>query len=425
MLIVITQMAFDFFGQFRSRFEYRNNRDFTEDITDMIWFVNMRTRLGFKVNINENLMLKVVFQDSRLYGSGGFSSGALEGISYTATNSLDIENLDLSEAYAGLIGEKFKAYIGRQSFFYGEHRLIGTFDWSNVGNSFDGFRIIGDFGDFGVEAFTVILRNRYVTEGPVEKPTGDSVYSILGGLYSIIYNIHPYVFILYDNFSYGGGGIGFPENKTPKNAKIISPGVYSNGEYKLGNIKPFYAFEATYQFGNAWAYTMNAFAVFGRIGVNIRSIGTYIEYNLASGTDTLSLKKGIRRTPYNFFPTNHLHYGFADMFSWKNLKALRFNVQAKYSNTGIYIDFWKFSLYSKYDKWYHAGQGIYLDPKGSSSDAGYETDLTIEINPIKNLKISSGFSHFIPGEVVKKSHTDAGLKVSPMEWGFLQVVINF
>ncbi len=473
LILLIAQPEFKFFGQFRTRYESRNNRDFLADNPDAVSFLNMRTRFGVKVKVNENLFFKATLQDSRIYGSTGAavsSDNPLEGIGYTATNARGLESTDLIEAFAGLKYGPASLLIGRQRFAYDEHRLVGTFDWSNVGNSYDAVRGVLDFGLLKAEGFAAVLRNSQVAEGPVELPTGSDVSSNLYGLHTTVklkgenygFSASPYVFILDDRARSSAGGIGYPERRVidtvidwgggwvdtlwkaadPQPAKIYSPGLHLKGSLKAGPIKPFFAGEFTYQTGNAWAYNISAFAGFGRLGVKLVPqegvfLSLFLEYDMASGRDTfLDVRKdSVRRTPYNFFPTNHVHYGYGDLFSWKNLKALRINLSGGYGPVVLKLDYWNFSLYSKYDNWYHAGQGIFFSPTSAyhpdtlaklSSSAGNEIDLTVILKFSKRARLMGGLSYFSPGEIIRRYYSnDPNLKISAMRWFFTQFVINF
>jgi hypothetical protein len=140
---------FSLFGHFRTRAEYRNNRDFSSKTPDEIMFINSRLRLGTDFKINENLSAEGIIQDARVWGEAGrkvSDTAPLEGIRFSATNSLGLESLDFISANIIAKGKlsddiTISSKIGRQRLAYGEHRIIGTFDWSNVSNSFDGIKL--------------------------------------------------------------------------------------------------------------------------------------------------------------------------------------------------------------------------------------------------------------------------------------------
>jgi len=416
---------FSLFGHFRTRAEYRNNRDFSSKTPDEIMFINSRLRLGTDFKINENLSAEGIIQDARVWGEAGrkvSDTAPLEGIRFSATNSLGLESLDFISANITAKGKlsddiTILSKIGRQRLAYGEHRIIGTFDWSNVSNSFDGIKLNTKIKNYSFDLFGFLMRENSVQEGPTEMPRGVRQKSFFIGNYNILPvptgSLDLYLLYLRDDVKV---------NNRP--ADIFAVGIRKVGEVKLEAINPFWAFEGVYEFGQAWDKKLRAFAISARAGTKIieNKLKIFAEYDVASGTTKNNQEKGIRGTFYNFFPTNHLHYGYADLFSWKNMQGIRGNITSpKFQNFEVSVDVWKFFLFSEYDNWYHAGQVPLLQekPPYPSKDAGTEIDITISYN-WKNLNISCGYSPFFPGELPKK----LGRK-DTQQWVFIQSSVDF
>lgn len=415
---------FSLFGHFRTRAEYRNNRDMLSKTPDEIMFINSRLRLGTDFKINENLSAEGIIQDARVWGETGrkvSDAAQLEGIRFTATNSLGLESIDFISANITAKGKlsddiSLSAKIGRQRLAYGEQRLIGTFDWSNVSNSFDGIKLNTKFKNYSFDIFGFILRENSVQEGPTETARGVRQKSFFLGNYNILPvptgSLDIYLLYLRDDVKVNN-----------KPANIFAIGIRKVGEVGLNTINPFWAFEGVYEFGQAWDKKLRAFALSARAGTKIENkIKIFAEYNIASGTTKNDQQKGLRGTFYNFFPTNHLHYGYADLFSWKNMQGIRGNITSpKFHNFEISLDVWKFFLFSEYDNWYHAGQAPLLQekPPYPSKDAGTEIDITLSYN-WKKLNISCGYSPFIPGELPKKLGRE-----DTQHWIFIQSSVDF
>ena len=450
------QPNIEFSGQYRARLEYRNNKDFSSDQSDAYAFVNSRLRLSAKATLGENFEIKATLQDARIFGAPGAAVGTgtpLEGVNFTATNSRGLESIDLNEAYLRIFFSKhFQAILGRQRLAYGEHRLLGTFDWSNVSNSFDGLKVRYQMDRFQIDGLAFVLRESQVVESTVEKPTGISEGSYLLGAYAQYaieaLNFSGYALILQDSKKFGGG-IGFDPiggadltlkgnpiiagegavSDSARAASIAALGFRFTGNTSVGGMKPFWAVEAVYQTGQAWQYDHSAFAASVRLGTQLGGVplspNLFVEYNLASGTDTSDRAAGKRATFYNFFPTNHIHYGYGDLFSWKNMKGLRIHLDGTLFkqttlSAKLAFDWWKFNLFTTEDYWYHAGQGIFISGAPfSSDDAGQEIDVTF-ILQWKALKWMSGVAFFMPGQLLK----DMG-REDAMLWGFSQVAIGF
>ena len=433
---------FSFSGQVRTRGEYRNNKDFSTKSLDEVEFANMRFRLKADAKVNENLSASATIQDSRIYGSSGASvtsTSPLEGVRFTATNSLGLESIDLLEGYllAKIKMEKseISAKVGRQRIFYGEHRVLGTFDWSNISNSFDGLKVSCSTEYITSDLFSLDLRKNTVKEGPAETPTTNKGTSALYGSYNTLkfvpYNlVDIYGLYLYDGVKSKNAGVGF-ENVTrtaEKSANIFAVGLRFEGDTKelIEEYKPFWALEGVWEFGNAWADELQAYALSARVGSTFKVILSpkiFVEYDMASGTSREDKNKGIRKTFYNFFPTNHLHYGYSDLFSWKNMQGLRGSFSLKPINDfELSFDVWKFFLFSKEDWWYEASQlprKVKLSPPYTSDDAGLEFD-TVLVYKFKGLIGEGGYSIFLPGKLSE----DLGLK-DPQHWAYAQLTLNF
>jgi hypothetical protein len=416
---------FSLFGHFRTRAEYRNNRDFSSKTPDEIMFINSRLRLGTDFKINENLSAEGIIQDARVWGEAGrkvSDTAPLEGIRFSATNSLGLESLDFISANITAKGKlsediTISSKIGRQRLAHGEHRIIGTFDWSNVSNSFDGIKLNTKIKNYSFDLFGFLLRENSIQESPTEVPRGVRQKSFFIGNYNILPvptgSLDLYLLYLRDDVKV---------NNRP--ADIFAVGIRKVGEVKLEAINPFWAFEGVYEFGQAWDKKLRAFAISARAGTKIieNKLKIFAEYDVASGTTKNNQEKGIRGTFYNFFPTNHLHYGYADLFSWKNMHGIRGNITSpKFQNFEVSVDVWKFFLFSEHDNWYHAGQAPLLQekPPYPSKDAGTEIDITLSYN-WKNLNISCGYSPFFPGELPKK----LGRK-DTQQWVFIQSSVDF
>src|ERR1051326_342537 len=64
--------------------------------------------------------------------------------------------IDLHQAYFALGNSRqfpFSAKVGRQELAYGDERLVGASDWSNVGRVFDAARLRYENNDVGIDAF--------------------------------------------------------------------------------------------------------------------------------------------------------------------------------------------------------------------------------------------------------------------------------
>ncbi len=67
------------------------------------------------------------------------------------------DNIDLHQAYVSIGNLKefpLSLKVGRQELSYGEERLVGAFDWNNIGRTFDAVKLRWQNEWFGAEFFT-------------------------------------------------------------------------------------------------------------------------------------------------------------------------------------------------------------------------------------------------------------------------------
>ncbi len=138
-----------------------------------------------------------------------------------------------------------------------------------------------------------------------------------------------------------------------KPANILATGIRQLIEEQITNKLTFFeTAEFVFEFGNAWDKRLKALALASKAGIRIGIIESFFEIDFATGEQT----DKERKTFYNFFPTNHLHYGYTDLFAWKNMWGIRSNLTLSPTReTKLMIDLWSFQLRSPYDFWYRAG----------------------------------------------------------------------
>jgi hypothetical protein len=119
-----------FFGEVRSRSEW----DQPGGGAPADLFTYLRSRFGVRVDAASNARVVLQVQDSRVLGAEGSPRAAA------------VESFDLHQGYAELSapwrGVRVAARAGRQEIALGNERLVGAVNWSNVGRSFDGVRLL-------------------------------------------------------------------------------------------------------------------------------------------------------------------------------------------------------------------------------------------------------------------------------------------
>ncbi|MFN7139097.1 MAG: alginate export family protein, partial [Limisphaerales bacterium] len=332
------------------------------------------------------------------------------------------------------------AKVGRQELSYGDERLVGAFDWNNIGRVFDAGKIRAESEWGWADAFV----------GRVVIPDRDGFnvsndYDVFSGVYMSTRKFLPWqetqLYFLARNVgdgSPGAIGTGLPPwltGASPRDIYTLGmrvkslPGKLNGWDYsaevagQLGNFStspaaPRLEHEA-YAVHVGGGYTFaDAFGK-PRIGV---------EYNFASGDSDPTDDK--HETFENLFPTNHKFYGYMDFVSWQNIHNVRLTTSIKpLAKLTLQADYHAFWLADNNDFFYQANgapraAGGYGINPGAGSYIGSEVNLvaTYAIRPYANGQI--GYGHFFAGEYVKNSLRPVG-GAKDADFVYAQLVFNF
>nr|WP_232420687.1 alginate export family protein [Leptospira vanthielii] len=123
----------------RVRPEMKYNLDFNRNTNDNVDFTGQKIQFWVQKEFTKDVIAKITFQDARLWGA---EKGSLTGLS--TANDGTRQSTDIREAYIEVKNNfdlPFHIQAGRQILRYGDERLVGSLDWTNVGRSFDGLRL--------------------------------------------------------------------------------------------------------------------------------------------------------------------------------------------------------------------------------------------------------------------------------------------
>ena len=151
------------------------------------------------------------------------------------------------------------------------------------------------------------------------------------------------------------------------------------------------------------------------------------EFNTASGDDPndTSTFGGFDQ----LYPTNHIHFGYMDRMSWKNMNHLAFGLQLRpNADSHFEVTGHLFSKKEASDGWYGANQKAYA-PLGAPSATNTATEIGQEIDvvythfftPGNHVAWQIGGGVFLPGEYVDNEVGNA----SEQTWGYTQLWVNF
>ena len=400
----------------RVRFESRNNNfDFNQKVktvNDSSWLLQ-RARLGVKFAATDWLTFYV-------QGQSAFEFGNARPKVPGALGAEGDNPIDLYQAWIRLGDKNFNATIGRQLLSYGDERLVGAFDWNNLGRSFDGVKVHYGTDTWNIEAFTssVVVQKRDVFDQSDLFDGNDTGRGqIFSGLYFSSTGLIPvqttdfYAFELHEDYKTG-------------DTDFVTLGTRMKGDpKKLGGFD--YETEMAVQTGKVKGKDLGAFA--GHWGAGYNWTGNSwkprigLEYNYATGDGNAA--DGKVGTFQNLFPTNHPFYGTADFFSWQDIHnpAVSFSVQPT-DKIKVKLDYHLFWLADTHDAWYRANGVTQVRPINPKADGfvGSELDLNAMWKATKNVSVGAGYSHFFSGKYAKATGA-----ASDADFVYAQLSIKF
>lgn len=127
----------------------------------------------------------------------------------------------------------------------------------------------------------------------------------------------------------------------------------------------------------------------------------------------------------NFFPTNHIHMGYADIIAWRNMFAPQGNFQFRPTERDHFeVWYMNMNLANVKDNWYRAAQGPYVwtRPDNQSRHIGDEWDFTwTRMFADGRVALQATYAHIFTGAYVSNN---LGVS-SDQSWGFVQLWMNF
>ncbi len=391
--------------ELRWRNEFRDNADFSTG-DDFDHFLGQRVRINLRINAHENLSFFMQGQDVWLYGAERDKI-----IHNTATN---LHQIYLDWKPGG--SEQWELRAGRQELIYGKQRLLGAFGWDNVSRTFDAGRLryrrsvwTGDF----FWARLVDIRRRGAGHRPGNRD-----------LYGVYFTRSPkgsagrtevYGFMLRDGLRVSS------ERGTPRLTRIFTAGFRRHYQPATGFR---YEVENAWQLGKRGPDTHRAVAAVANAsyawgGDHRPSLA--FEYAFASGDDNPA--DGDSNEFHNLFPTNHLHYGYADLVGLRNLHDFRLTLTTRlHPKLTVQGDYHRFLLAERRGLWKNAGGGVLgFDPTGAAGrDLGQEVDLTFRIPLDSHLSFLAGYSIFLPGAFAERTRGP-----ETHHFGYIQTTVRF
>jgi hypothetical protein len=401
-------------AEIRSRYENRDNDDFNDATNNSVDYTFLRTRLNVGIEATDDVNAFIQIQDSRIYGDE-FSEAA------------DTQNVDLHLGYVDLLkfaGQPVTLRVGRQKLSYGDQRLIGGFEWNNVGRAHDGIKaMIKPADNFQIDLFATKVQE---FDNIIAGDRDQNFYGAYAMLKPGKQTVDGYLLYLEAND---------PSLLNPRGTSFTSTDdddlhIWTVGTRMKGPIAGEndldYGFEGAYQFGESAGLDIKAFALHAEAGVALplfQKSRLSIEGNYATGDDNSSDKDF--ETFSNLFHTNHMHYGYMDRVAWMNAKNFAIKLDSKITEKlSTKLHFWDFRLAEEQDALYNAGGGTIISASAANKkdEVGNEVDLIVNYKYNKVIGFQFGYSHFFIGDAVEEANKPTD---EDADFAYLQMSMKF
>ena len=311
-------------------------------------------------------------------------------------------------------------------------RLVGNWDWVNVGRRYDG-GMIGYENDL----FNLSLFGANVLKGGVDFDDGyewlDSVF-VFGGAFTLKKD----VFVKGTELRVFN--VFYFDNRTPAKTvaggslKINSTGVSVLGVYGFGpgelDVVGWFAVQ-TGKFGEL---DQKAVGFIGEIGYQLPTLlfKPWLRLGVAYASGDGNPSDSDHGTFFNVVPTNHKWYGYMDAIAFSNLEDYYLQLILElHRMISFSVDGHLFRLASD-DEFWIGGSGAFnnkafgyvfftpVDGEEVRRNLGGELDFTLTLKPIKYLSFDMGYSHFFGGKGVEVVFD----REDQMNWFYVQTTVS-
>ena len=367
----------------RTRWEERDGVNFGKDVNqqDML----SRLRIGAQIQPAGWLQFNVMGQDARTAFYGGVAPNTMR------------DTIDLQEAYVQFLGNRrtgFGASFGRQMLNYGETRLIGVPQWSNVARTYDNGRLYYRTSKSRLEVL-LVSPVKIASDQFNQPDLGERIWGTYNTFTRVWHGASVDLYALRHSQNRIGGWSG----KGTLGTNNFGGRFY--GPLPKGFV---YSLEGVWQTGHLGLLDQRAFAWYSGLSRPLtilrRRLDLSAEYKLASGTRYGDTRSG---TFDQLSPANHDKFGHEDLFGWRNLKTFKtletYNLTKALALNLMYSNEW---LYSASDALYNSqGKSIAVSTKGlAGTHVGQELD-TFATYKYGGHLFGAGFGHFFKGQFVE------------------------
>ena len=437
-------------GDLRVRPEFRTNTGFAGNTgpKNNTFVVQQWARLGFNYSISPDVTFFLQGQHSKNWGVN--APGPQRAADANGTNG----TLFARQAFMlvrNFLVPNLSIKAGRQLVVWGNHRMFGHFDWNNVGWSHDGLT-----ANYKLSKSTTLQVGWLRTAerncgGPT---TGNCIGNVNraasgdppnfvdatddGNVVFVRAPMKVAGVVLEPTYIWHDGGTGGMNAPRPANQSRHTLGGRGVKKFAAGGARVDVTIEGYYQFGEIGP---GANAAGGAKNLDIEAYAFHIdggvtlpvpmqprlsaEFNTASGDQDPN--DGKFQSFDQLYPTNHIHFGYMDRMSWKNMNHFAFGLQMRpNADSHFEVTGHLFNRQEETDGVYHAGQAQFINAAagGDATNVGEEVDVvyTHFFTPGNHVAWQIGGGVFLPGEVMDNWR---GGNAGEQSWGYTQLWVNF
>jgi len=331
------------------------------------------------------------------------------------------DTFDLRQGYLEYHNENnnVRLYAGRKELRFGNERVVGISDWTNVSRTFDGF--FGHFGDSTDKNSVDVFSSSVVTVHPTSLDThgaGLTFHGAYGTIGSWIPNtvLQPFVLVRALPSVKSQQGIYGSELETTFGAETVGRlpagfdydilGDLQRGSYSNDSI-------------HAGAGIAKVSYLFKFVPWKPRLGG---EYDYATGNPHQNPN---RISTYDqLYPSDHNAFGLFDLFGFQNIKEQRVNLDlGPTKNLTLLFQGEALGVASRFDGVYNSGGGVTVKAPAqgfASNSIGDGFDASAKYVFHEYWTANAGVGHFFPGSVMSANNHGA-----PLTYSFFGVTYRF
>lgn len=307
--------------------------------------------------------------------------------------TLDMDTFDLFQGFVDLslsLGDtdSVRLRVGRQSFLFGNQRLVSPLLWVNVWNAWEGASLGLRVAGWSIEAF----HTEFVQVDRTDWNEADDGRTLYGA-----YATRP--------AAKDGRGLDLYLLGDTREAVTVNGSTGDERRHTLG-ARSFGALghgfdgelEGAWQFGEVGTSSVSAWFVSSVLGHRFAEASltprVFVGLDAASGDDRAGGSVG---TFHQLYPLGHAYLGYADAFGRQNLAAAQLGVQLTLTEaTTFAATAHAFRLMDRGDALY-AVNGTVARTGLASHDVGQEIDLLLTHRFDRHLDAYLGYSHLFTG----------------------------